>query len=167
MLRLGDGTGVRSFGCPVSVAQGHETNTLFYLQTSLEQHIRESKGGEAIVDMILQRAEKHVQKELLCDGNHNVLLGKRKSIENFTGFALKVQNKNCTEMEQLIENKLSREEMLTIYPCRREEWCREASMTKQKGMEAVENKKAFFKELQKMGKVINSSTSNRAGKGGF
>lgn len=34
-------------------------------------------------------------------------------------------------------------------------------MTKQKGMEAVENKKAFFKELQKMGKVINSGTWNR------
>ena len=44
----------------------------------MEQHIREPKGGEAIVDMILRCAKRHVQKELLCDGNHNVLLGKRR-----------------------------------------------------------------------------------------
>lgn len=79
----------------------------------MEQQVREPQGGEAITDVILRRAEKRVQnsvfKELLCDGNHNVLqvsiLGKKKrkhqTIENFTGFALPVQNKNCTETEQL------------------------------------------------------------------
>lgn len=33
-------------------------------------------------------------------------------------------------------------------------------MTKQKGMEANENKKAFFKKLEKVEKVINSSRLN-------
>lgn len=85
---------------------------------------------------------------------------KTQTMENFTGFALKVQSKNCTEMEKLIENKLSREQMPTIYHSRHEKWCRGASMTKQKGMEAIENKKAFFKKLEKMEKVINFSRLN-------
>lgn len=61
-------------------------------------------------------------------------------------------------MEKLIENKLSREQMPTIYHSRHEKWCREASITKQKGMEATENKKVFFKKLEKMETVINSSS---------
>lgn len=64
-------------------------------------------------------------------------------------------------MEKLIENKLSREQMPTIYHSRHEKWCREASITKQKDMEAVEKKKAFFKKLERMEKVINSSRLNR------
>lgn len=46
--------------------------------------------------------------------------GKRKktnqqTIENFTSFALKVQNRACTEMEKIVEHKLSREQMPIIH----------------------------------------------------
>lgn len=111
----------------------------------MEQQVREPRGSGAVIDVIPRRAEKCVQnsvfKDLLCNGNHNVLqvntLGKKgkklQTIENFTGFALQVQNKNLTEMEKLIENELSREQMPTIYHSRREKWCREASMTKPEG----------------------------------
>lgn len=43
----------------------------------MEQQVREPQGGEAIVDVILRRAEGRVEnsvfRKLLCDGNHNVL----------------------------------------------------------------------------------------------
>lgn len=154
--RLGDRTRVRSFSCPVSIRQMQLWDHKFLWSNRLGSP-REQKPT---TDVILRRAEKHVQnsvfRELFCYRNCNVLqiniLGKNKktqTMENFTGFALKVQSKNCTEMEKLIENKLSREQMPTIYHSRHEKWCRGASMTKQKGMEAIENKKAFFKSWRK------------------
>jgi len=72
-------------------------------------------------------------------------LGKRKKknqtnkkTENLAGFALKIQNQNCTAMEKHTENKLRSEQMPTVCYSRHEKWCRAASMTKQKGMEAIE-----------------------------
>lgn len=127
----------------------------------MEQQVREPQGGETIIGVILRRAEKHVQNSVFRELLQINILGKKqnKTNHNFIGFALRIQNKNCTEME-LIENKLSREQMPTIYHSGHEKWCREASMTKQRGMEAIASKKAFFKKLEKMEKVINPSRLN-------
>lgn len=56
----------------------------------MEQQVREPQGGEAIVDVILRRAEERVEnsvfRKLLCDENHNVLqvniLGKKEKKKN-------------------------------------------------------------------------------------
>lgn len=111
--------------------------------------------------MVLRRAEKRVQNSVFKELLQISILGKKqnKTNHNFIGFALRIQNEDCTEVE-LIENKLSREQMPTIYHSGHEKWCREASMTKQKGMEAIASKKAFFKKLEKMEKVINPSRLN-------
>lgn len=52
--------------------------------------------------------------------SRSTFLGKRKktnqqTVENFISFALKVQNKACTEIEKIVEHKLSREQMPIIH----------------------------------------------------
>lgn len=67
-------------------------------------------------------------------GSRTTSLGKRRktnqqTIENFTSFALKFQNKPCTETEKIVEHKLSGEQMPTIHHSRDKKCCQKASMT--------------------------------------
>lgn len=97
-------------------------------QSMRSHHWRDSEGRDVFCAF----------QELFCDGNHNVfqinILGEKEktnqqTTENFISFALKVQNKTCTEIEKIVENKLSREQMPTIHHSRDKEWCQKASMT--------------------------------------
>lgn len=132
-------------------------------------------------------------KELLYDGHRNVLQVNTLSRRELHILYSEVLAKCCTETENLAENKFSWAVKICSFAAelgllkdtkmeakskgppsiRCEKWCKEASMTKQKGMEAVGNKrkkKAFFKkarEIVKGYKLLQIKCMNRADTGEF